>query len=198
MKDDNALYLPLINSSKEKRLRQSAAMHAMAALFILLYGLQYIRHIEEDWIYLVALLPFSLYTLFIAFFKRRFFSDIHFNRSFRILETGFIIMGGLHFLQEKNVFGGTLYLVFAALILILFYIEMRTLQAQFAIFQDSEIIVETPLRNIRVAYTDLKQVVLNNNYLTLVYKNDRFGQYEIVRDEHVEILQFISTRFATP
>lgn len=196
MMGDNSLYLPLVTPGKEKRARQTAAMHAMAALFLLLYGLQYVATIQEDWMYILALMPVSLYLLFISFFRKRYFADIHVNRSFRILEAGFILMGGLHFIQEKNMPGGILYLVMAVVVLFLFYIEMRTLQDQFAIFSEKEIVIETPLRNVHIPWTQLQNVVLNHNYLTLVYKNEQFGQYEIVQDHHDEIIRFIGNRLA--
>jgi hypothetical protein len=197
MSADKELYLPLLVPGKEKRERQTAAMHAMAALFILIYGLQYITYYQTDWMYLVALLPLSFFTLFTAFFRKRKFTDVHFNRSFRILESGFILMGAFHFLQEKNYGGAILYIALTLLLLFLFYIEMRTLQPQYAIFHDSQLSIETPLRTLRIPYTQLKQIVLHHNYLTLVYTDERFGQYEVVKDQYADIQHFLQQRFAS-
>lgn len=183
MTDDKVIYIPLVLLHRKKREMQCAAMHAMAGIFLLIYGMQFITDIEHSWVYLVSLLPVSLFILFSAFFRRHFFLDLNFNRSFRILEAGFLFMGAMHFIQAKMMLGGILYLFMSAFLLFLLYVELRLFQGQYIILNEKEIVIETPVSNKRVKWAELTNMVIKHQYLTLSFSDGKFSQYEIALND---------------
>lgn len=179
MKEDRSIYLALEEVNPQKRTNQCAAMHAMAALFLLIYALQYIATWKEDWMYMFTLAPLSVYILIKAFFRKKFFRDPHTNRSFRILEIGFLFMGGMHFLQNHHAFGGVLYVALTTILLMLLYVEMRILQEQYVVLKEDKLVVETLLRDRTYNRKEIKHILVKNGYLTIQFSDDRFSQYKL-------------------
>lgn len=186
MKEDHNIYLVLEKENLPKRINQCAAMHAMASLFLLLYALQYLATWKEDWMYTFTLTPLCLFILIKAFFRKKFFQEPHTNRSFRILEAGFLLMGGAHFLQSHNTFGGLLYLLLALVVLGLLYLEMRIQQEQYIILQEDGLIVELPLRDKKYQKKEIKKALVKNGYFTIQFQDDRFAQYALKEIDNFE------------
>lgn len=179
MKEENNFYLALEERNAHKRTNQCAAMHAMAALFLLIYALQYVASWKDDWMYVFTLAPLSVYILIKAFFRKNFFRDPHSNRSFRILEIGFLFMGAMHFLLHHNSIGGILYLILTGTLLILLYVELRILQEQYIILQKNHLVIELPLRDKTYRREEIKHLVIKNGYLTIQFSDDRFSQHKL-------------------
>lgn len=185
MKEDRSIYLALEEVNAQKRTNQCAAMHAMAALFLLIYALQYVATWKEDWMYMFTLAPLSIYILIKAFFRKKFFREPHTNRSFRILEIGFLFMGGMHFLQNHHSFGGVLYVALTTILLSLLYVEMRILQEQYVILKEDRVVVEMLLRDRTYHRKEIKHILIKNGYLTIQFSDDRFLQYQLKNREDV-------------
>jgi hypothetical protein len=179
MKEDNPIFIPLVQPNLLKRLNQCAAMHAMAAFFLLVYAIRFLATLETDWMYVVALLPAVIYILFISFFKKRTWLNPYINRNFRILESGFLLLGGITFYQTGKPGASFLYLVLAVVLLVVFYLEMRILQTQYIIIEKDRMIIEKAVRNQVVYSHQIKQRLIKGNYLTYILDNDTIYQFEI-------------------
>ena len=144
----------LINEKARIYASQRIAMHIMAGLFLVFYALQYLPTYNENWMYLVGILPVSILVILLAIFKKALFLDINNNRIFRILETGFLMMACMHFVQTNQYISAILYGFVSLLILYLFSIESRMLQEQYVIFNKEKIQVELPIFTKKIKWSE--------------------------------------------
>lgn len=169
----------LINEKAQKYASQRIAMHIMAGLFLIFYALQYLPTYQENWMYLISILPISLLVIFFSIFKKIIFLDVNHNRVFRILEIGFLLMACMHFIQTDQNISAILYGFISILMLYLLSVESRMMQEQYAIFNADKIQIELPIFTKNIKWNDLKNVVSKNDYLTFEFKNETFAQYKV-------------------
>jgi hypothetical protein len=181
----------LINENVRKYASQRISMHIMAGLFLVFYGLQYLPTYSVNWMYLVGILPVSILVILLSIFKKVLFLDINNNRIFRILETGFLMMACMHFLQTNQHIAAVLYGLVSLLILYLLSFESRMLQEQYIIFNKDKIQIELPIFTKNIKWSALKNVVQKNDFLTFEFKNDTFAQYKIKHGyDDVKLIEF--------
>ncbi len=181
----------LINENVRKYASQRISMHIMAGLFLVFYGLQYLPTYSVNWMYLVGILPVSILVILLSIFKKVLFLDINNNRIFRILETGFLMMACMHFLQTNQHIAAVLYGLVSLLILYLLSFESRMLQEQYIIFNKDKIQIELPIFTKKIKWSALKNVVQKNDFLTFEFKNDTFAQYKIKHGyDDVKLIEF--------
>jgi hypothetical protein len=163
----------------------------MAGLFLVFYGLQYLPTYSVNWMYLVGILPVSILVILLSIFKKSLFLDLNNNRIFRILETGFLMMACMHFLQTNQHIAAVLYGLVSLLILYLLSFESRMLQEQYIIFNKDKIQIELPIFTKKIKWSELKNVVQKNDYLTFEFKNDTFAQYRVKHDyDDIKLMEF--------
>jgi hypothetical protein len=188
----------LINENVRKYASQRISMHIMAGLFLVFYGLQYLPTYNENWMYLVGILPVSILVILLSIFKKVLFLDINNNRIFRILETGFLMMACMHFLQTNQHIAAVLYGLVSLLILYLLSFESRMLQEQYIIFNKDKIQIELPIFTKNIKWSALKNVVQKNDFLTFEFKNDTFAQYKIKHgyddEKLIEFTKYITSQ----
>jgi hypothetical protein len=178
-------YVEIEKEDIAKRYMQSRAMHAMAAIFMFVYGLQYLLQPEVDWWQLVAIVPPSLLLIALILFKRRLFDDANNNRIFRILEMGFLLMGSMHFLQKNQLLASVVYLLVCAFLGLVFWMESRLFQAQYIDMKEDNLVIELPLRNLQLSWTEVQKVTLKNHYLTFHLRNGKYREFR-VKDHFTE------------
>jgi hypothetical protein len=179
-------YFKLHKEDNPRRYLQSRAMHVMAALFLLFYGMQYIIAVETNWIQLLAILPPSILIIVLVIFKRSLFTDPNNNRIFRILEIGFLMMGCMHFLQKDHNLAALLYGFVASFILLIMWMENRIFHDQYIDFKEEKITIELPLYTKSISWDAVKQVMIKNHYLSVEYKDLSMSQYNIIDSLTVE------------
>lgn len=165
------------------RYMQSRALHVMAALFMLMYALQYLTE-NASWLYLLVLFPPPLTLLALVIFKRRIFEELANIRIFRILELGILIMGSMHFLQKNNDAMAYLFLLVAMFIGLIFYMETRLFSAQYVVFHKSHISVPTIWKTKDIAWPDVEDVIVRRPYLTILFPKNRYMQWPIALQEN--------------
>jgi hypothetical protein len=174
----NPYWFRIVRNDLRLRHMQSRALHVMAALFMLLYALQYFNE-EASWLYLMMLFPPPITIIALVIFKRRIFEELANLRMFRILEIGFLIMGCMHFLQKNNDVLALLFLLVASFIGLIFYMETRLFSAQYIVFYKSHIEVPTLWRTKHIAWHTINKVVLRRPYLTILFPKERYMQWPI-------------------
>lgn len=178
-------YVEIEKEDTAKRQMQSRAMHAMAAIFMFVYGIQYLLRPEVDWWQLVAIVPPSLLLIVLILFKRSLFHDVNNNRIFRILEIGFLLMGSMHFLQKDQWVASLVYFLVSAILLLVLWMENRIFQPQYIDFKEEKISLELPLRTTTLGWNQIEKVTLKNHYLTFHLKNGKYREYK-VKDNFTE------------
>ena len=178
-------YVEIEKEDIAKRYMQSRAMHVMAAIFMFVYGIQYLMQPKVDWWQLIAIVPPSLLLIVLVLFKRRLFNEASNNRIFRILEMGFLLMGCMHFLQKDQWVASLVYFLVSAILLLVLWMENRIFQAQYIDLKEDSISLELPLRTITLAWNQIEKVTLKNHYLTFHLKNGKYREYK-VKDNFTE------------
>lgn len=175
---DKPFWFRIERTDLRLRFMQSRAIHVMAALFLLLYAMEYFYK-ESTWLYKLMILPPPLTIIGLVLFKRTLFEEVATVRMFRILEIGFLIMGCMHFLQQNQSAIAGLYFIIAVFIGLIFYMEMRLFNPQFILFYPSHIEVPTLWRTRRVLWESIDHVVLRRPHLTILFPNDRYMQWQV-------------------
>ncbi len=181
---DNPFWFRIERTDLRLRYLQSRALHVMAALFMLLYAMQYINN-TTLWLYKFMLFPPPLTIIGLVLFKRRIFEEVATIRMFRILEIGFLLMGCMHFLQQNQTTIAALYCTISLFVGIIFFMEMRIFSPQFVLFFPSHIEVPTLWRTRRVAWASVDHVVLRQPHLTILFPNGHYMQWQ-VESQHQE------------
>ena len=65
------------------------------------------------------------------------------------------------------------------------------LQEQYVIFNKDKIQIELPIFTKKIKWSELKNVVQKNDYLTFEFKNDTFAQYKVKHDyDDIKLMEF--------
>lgn len=179
----NPYWFRIVRDDLRLRYLQSRAIHVMAALFMLLYALQYLKE-TASWLYPIMLFPPPITIIALVIFKRRIFEDLANLRMFRILELGFLVMGSMHFLQRNQTSIAYLFLAIALLVGLIFYMETRLFSPQFVVFHTSHIEIPTVWRTRRIPWGSIENVVLRRPHLTVLFPNSRYLQWQIATSEN--------------
>lgn len=175
----NEFHFKLRNDQLSKYLMQSRAMHIMAAILLIVYGLPFLRNFSDEWIMVLGVFLPSITVLLVSIFKSSLLRDANNNRVFRILEAGFLLMGSMHYLQTSNNMAALFFAFVACVMLVLLWMESRILHDQFAVFTPAVIELELPFTTKKYRWNEVQQVVLKNEYLTLTFKENRYTQVGI-------------------
>ncbi|MBL7766525.1 MAG: hypothetical protein JNJ58_10550 [Chitinophagaceae bacterium] len=176
-----------------KRIRQCKAMHLMASLLLLIYGLQYLLLEELSWIYVLALIPPPLLIIFMTIFKKNFVADPANNRIFRILEAGFLLMGSMHFLQNNQVVPALLFGFASLLTAGLLWMESRIFGEQFIDFSEEGVSIQLALQDKKIPWSQIHNILIRNHYLSIVFSDGQAQQY-LIRNHYNddELILFFS------
>jgi hypothetical protein len=175
-------FFTLSNEQQSKYIRQGRAMHIMAALLLFCYVLSYAGQFQENWMIVLGVILPALTIFFVALFKADLLMDANNNRIFRILESGFLMMGCMHFLQLDQLLPALLFGLVSAIMLFLLWMESRILQTQHILFNESVIELELPLATKKYTWNELQAVMIKNDYLTLSFKDSTIRQLRIKDD----------------
>ena len=179
----NVFQFQIVREDLRLRYMQSRAIHVMAALFMLLYALQYLQA-TPSWLYPAMLFPPPILIILLVIFKRTLFEDLSQLRMFRILEIGILCMGALHFLQNNNEVVSGLFTAIAAIVGIIFYMETRLFIPQFVFFNQDGIWVPGLWRTKKITWPEVEQVALKSPHLTLLMPSGRYWQWRIESPLH--------------
>lgn len=185
----NAFHILRSQENLPKRYRQARAMHIIAGLMLLPYALEYALKSPPQWMELIGILIPALCVVFVPLFRPRLLQTNEANRIFRILEAGFLIMGGMHFLQNKLPLIALLFIFLSGVMLLLLWMESRIFQEQYIRIDAAGILIEWPLRNQKIPFTQIKKLVFNQQYLTLIFRNEEIRQFAIEQTYHPEEIQ---------
>lgn len=179
MKMPSHFYFQIVHEDLPKRRMQSRALHAMAALLILVYGIQYLLKPQVDWWQLLAIIPPAFLLLWLIVFKRKMFDEPATNRIFRILEMGFLAMGSMHFMQKNVWIPAIFYLFFCVILILILKLESRIFSPQYLDFEDKRIVIDFPLKTSCITWDKLERITLKNHYLTFHLKNGKYREFRI-------------------
>lgn len=187
-------YFRLVHHDIKKRIIQCRALHIMAGIMMVIYSLQFLPHIQEQWMQVLAILPPAILIIVLAIFKKKMITDAGNNRVFRILEAGILLMGSMAYLKTNQFFPAVLFGLVAFFLLYVLYIESRLFSKQFIDVTKAGVTVALPTHNKNTEWTEIKNIVVKNDYFTLETTNNKIRQYPVFdslsSEESLQFLQF--------
>lgn len=193
-------YFRLLHPDIAIKSKQCRALHIMAGIMMFIYGLQFITDYAHSYMELFALMPPAIIIIFLGIFHKTIFTDIQSNRIFRILESGVLVMGGLHFFQRDLYFPAALYLFFAALLLYILFIEGRLFSPQYIDITQSGIKISLPTHTRLFTWAAISNITVKDDWLTIETQAGTFIQYmvnnSLTPEEFQQFLDFSKQKLA--
>ncbi len=160
-----------------KRFSQSRAMHIMAGIILLVYGIPYLW--SSDWTMILGYTLPALMVISVSLFKKKNLEVPQFNQVFRVLEIGFLIIAAENYANEHHPIIASFFMLAAILIACIFWLEHRLFNPQYIVFEENEVVVPGSFKDKKYAYQDLAQIVIREPFLTFQFKNQTFSQLKI-------------------
>jgi hypothetical protein len=181
----------IVIENLKKRITQLHALHIMAGLLVLVYGLRGFSDLPNTSMQLYTGLPVAIAILGISIFKKNNLLNIEANRIFRILEAAFVTMGGLHFFKYHYNITGIGFVISALLLLFMLMIENQILGGYQIVVDDAGVTTNNGLRKKTIAWNELENVIAKDGILTVDMKNNYLMQSKFSNDMNAqELLDF--------
>lgn len=173
----NQFSFRLLRDDIDKRCKQSRAMHIMASMLIIFFGLRFI--FQLDWTMLLGFTLPSTMVLVVSLFKAKQLRIVEYNRIFRILEIGFLAVAAERYFHEPNLGLGLFFSAGAFIIALIFWMESRLFSEQFIDFHEAHILIPGALSDKKYEYSTIENIIYRAPYLTLQFKNQDFRQLKV-------------------
>lgn len=179
------------NDKQGKYFHQGRAMHIMAGIFLICYGMPYLINIQHEWMMPIAIILPALTILAISLFKYSLILDVNNNRVFRILEAGFLMMGSMHYLQSNQIFPAILFALVSIIMLFLLKLESRIFQNRFLYIMPKGIEIELPLHSKLISWNEIEKVLFVNEHITIHFVSQQQIQVKVKHHmNEIELLEF--------
>jgi hypothetical protein len=166
----------IIIENLQKRITQLHALHIMAGLLVLVYGLRGFSDLPKTSMQLYTGIPLALAILFISIFKKNNLLRLDTNRIFRILEAAFVTMGALHFFKYHYTITGIGFIVSAILLLFMLMIENQVLGGYQIMVDENGVITNNGFRKKIITWLEIENVIAKDGILTIDMKNNYLMQ----------------------
>ncbi|MBP6624894.1 MAG: hypothetical protein KA198_06965 [Chitinophagaceae bacterium] len=160
-----------------KRYSQSRAMHIMAGIILLVYGIPFFW--SNDWTMILGFTLPALMVISVSLFKKKNLVVPQFNQVFRILEIGFLFIAAENYSNEHKPLIASFFTLAAIFLVFILWLEHRLFNPQYIVFEENEVIVPGSFKDKKYDYQDLAQIVLRTPFLTFQFKNQEFSQLKI-------------------
>jgi hypothetical protein len=183
----------IVIENLQKRITQLHALHIMAGLLVLVYGLRGFSDLPNTSMQLYTGLPIALAILGICIFKKNNLLNIETNRLFRIIEAAFVTMGGLHFFKYHFTITGIGFIISAILLLFMLMIENQILGGYRIMIDESGVTTNSGLRAKKISWQEIDNVIAKDGILTVDLKNNYLMQSKFSNElNSLELLAFNS------
>lgn len=166
----------------ERRKRTTGLLHIAAGFFLLLKSLDYFKlhqyeNIEDVWPFFVA----AALSLLYGVFKKLWDPHAKRNPWIRLMQVCIFTILAFNFIPyEQNV---SVILLFAWAIgcLLLMFTERKVFHDAEMLFTKDGIFIPGYFTNRRLFWSNLKEVVIRPDYITIFQSDDSFLQYEVLK-----------------
>jgi hypothetical protein len=185
----NEFRINLKDENAAKRISQQRAMHIMASLFLMIFGLQFFLQSDIDWNAVLLYLMPAVGIFSISLFKKSMLLETNYNLLFRILETALLFSASMHYMQSNKVSISIVFGLIALMILCLFLFEHYYFSNQYVYINDKGVAVPHAFKRKNLEWKDIENVIIHTNTFTLEEKNDLLFQKGIeLKIEDVSII----------
>jgi hypothetical protein len=175
----NHFYVRLVHDNLAKRHKQCSAMHLMAGLFLLIFCIQ---SIWNDGFSFSSFMMTGFPTIMIfavTLFSKKDLAHPYNNSIFRVFEIGLLAMAAEFYFRQNFLLIGLLFILVSLFLIVLLIMEYRFFSTQFIDFYESHILIPKVLFDKKVKWQNVRHVKLNNDLITIEYKNNVYFQHHI-------------------
>ena len=167
----------------ERRKQTTGLLHAAAGFYLLVKSLDYIRLREEGTIWMAA--PYfitALLSLLYGVFKKLKDPNARFNRWIRLLQVCVFVLLAIDFIPFDRTMDVVLLFVWAIACLLLMFTERKVFHDAEMLFGRDGIFIPGYFTNRRLFWTNINEVIIRPDFITIFQKDERFLQYEVLKN----------------
>jgi hypothetical protein len=177
----------------ERRKRTTGLLHVAAAFFLLLKSLDYLglQHVPD----ILILLPYFFATvasLVYGLLKKFLDPQAKYNAWVRLLQVCVFTLLALDFIPFGKTVSVVVLFAWAVGCLLLMFTERKVFHDAEMIFHSEGIFIPGYFTNRRLFWRQVKEVVVRPDYITIFQADDRFLQYEVLKNMEVPALNEIA------
>jgi len=167
----------------DSRRRNASLLHLLIGFFLIAKTADYYRLTEyRQFLPIAPFLLVASFSLFYGFFRRRLDPSGSFNHRLRLAQVVSFAVIGLMLTRFGRPIDYIGVFVFSALSLLLMVSERRIFMETTIRFDEQGILIPGNYRDHLVAWTDLSNVVVREDYLTIFHKKQKYLQYQVLQD----------------
>ncbi len=191
----------ILHPNAMTRLRLQPVMHGMVGILFLFNVIGVYKMATPNWFIAALFIVMGIASLLFPFMLRRVRKIAETNSVLRMLQAFTMLSGCLFFLSHMQpLIGFTLFLAGLGVGYI-GYAEYRILQPSYVTVSESNIILPTLFGSRSHEWTEMKNVILRNDLLTLDFKNNKLLQLEVLDEfgpvEAAELNAFFQSRISS-
>ncbi len=175
--------VPSNDGSTAKRFTQLRAMHVMACIVIVIFGIQkgFLKN-TIDWNSICMYVLPSLGILYISIFQASQLQIKTNNSLFRILESCLSFSAAMYFLQTHKIAITIFFMFLCVVLLMLYWYENYYFHKQYITITDTYIEIPSTFRLIKYTWAEIESTIIHTNVITLFLKNKEQKQVGIKID----------------
>ena len=175
----NQFFFLLIPEKYQKYFVQMRAMHIMACIFLIVYGIILLSDWSANWMEIVALVPTTLAVLYTIIFKGEMLKQVQINQVLRLFEIGFLGIAAVYFYNQQLWISMALFAAVGFSMLVLLLLENKIFSEQFIELNDQEILMPQLFYVRKIPWQNISNIVLRFHVLTLEMKDNSFVQQSV-------------------
>jgi len=178
----------------ERRKRTTSWLHAAAGFYLLVKSFDYFRlqhgqHLLWVWLYVAA----GFVSLLYGVLKKLRDPNARFNPAIRLLQVCVFTLLAIDFIPfESRTLDVMLLFTWAVGCLLLLFTERKVYNDAEMVFAKEGIFIPGYFSNRRLFWNNISEVVVRPDYITIFQGNERYLQYEVLKNTHPSALDEIA------
>lgn len=167
----------------ERRKRSTGLLHIAAACFLLAKAVDFIGyHHYKNIISTVPIFLVVLISLVYGFFKKLLDPSAKNNKWVRMLQVCAFTVLAINFVNVGRQWEVILLFTWAIICLFLLFTERKVFHDASMVFKKEGILIPGYFKNHRIFWTNIKEVVARPDFITIFQSNEKFLQYEVLKN----------------
>ena len=167
----------------EKRRRSAGLLHVVIGFFLIVKGADYYKYTAyKNFLSVAPVLLVASLALFYGFFRKKLDQGARFNSRLRILELVTFLVLGIALISAGRTLDYLVVFVFALLCLLLFFSERTVFEESYLVMDEKGVTVPGSYRSSLVPWTDLAEVIVREDFITLFHVKKKYLQFQVMQD----------------
>lgn len=172
--------IPIFFEPFERQKKAARLIHLLAGFLMIANAWGDFKQPTPDLLFVVVQITGALLAIAFAFLGKRLFPNRGLtNSTFRLLEAIVFFYAARYFFSEMNLtLMGTLQLIAAIGLLLLFFNERKIFATCFVTLSDKGVTTPANLKDRQIEWKDIDNMRIRNDFISINTKQNQFIQYE--------------------